>query len=146
MHVGRQRLGTTALPATAQGVRGLLKALKQNGLVIILPDQNPGKGTGIFVPFFGIAANTPVLPARLANKTHATVISAYAERLPLGKGYHIHFAPMSADIEQNDTQLATTSMNADLERLVRGNPEQYWWGYSRFRHRPAGEPRLYQKD
>jgi KDO2-lipid IV(A) lauroyltransferase len=146
MREGRQRFGTKALPATGQGVRGLLKALKQNGLVIILPDQNPGKGTGIFAPFFGIAANTPVLPARLAHKTHAAVISAYAERLPLGKGYHIHFGPMSADIDQVDTVLATTSMNADLEQLVRKKPEQYWWGYSRFRRRPAGEPRLYQKD
>lgn len=146
MNQGRELFGTKALPATTQGVRGLLKALKNNGLIIILPDQNPGKGTGVFAPFFNISTNTPVLPVRMAQKTGAVIISAYARRLRYGAGYHIQFDSTNLLMSDEDINVAASAMNADIEALVRRHPEQYWWGYSRFRHRPAGEAPLYDKD
>lgn len=146
MRAGRVKFGCNALPADNSGVRGLLRALKQNHVVIILPDQNPGRGTGIFAPFFGVTTNSPVLPARLAQKTGAAVVFGYAERLPHGRGFHVHFCLGNADLAQPDLLAATAGMNADLERFVRLLPEQYWWGYARFRHRPEGEARLYEKD
>jgi len=34
-------------------------------------------------------------------------------------------------------------MNKDMEALIMSKPEQYWWSYNRFRHRPEGEPDIY---
>lgn len=146
MQQGRERLGARLVPATTKGVKYLLQALHNNELVALLPDQNPSKGTGMFVPFFNIQTNTPILPVRLAQKTGATIILAYAKRLPWGGGYELFFEKVSDALYDDDMEKASTAMNHELEALISAQPRQYWWGYSRFRQRPAGEAKLYKKD
>ena len=146
MRKGREQFGAILVPATQQGIRPQLEALKNNELVMILPDQNPSKGTNMFVPFFNILTNTPVLPVRLAQKTGATIILAYAERLSWGRGFNIYFETVSDELHNEDLEQAATAMNMELEDLIKQKPKQYWWGYSRFRHRPKGEAKLYKKD
>ena len=146
MQQGRERLGAHLVPATNKGVKHLLQALHNNELIAILPDQNPSKGTGVFVPFFNVQTNTPTLPVRLAKKTNATIILAYAERLSWGRGYELHFEKVNDDLYDGDLEKAAAAMNRELENLISNKPQQYWWGYSRFRSRPEGEARLYKKD
>jgi KDO2-lipid IV(A) lauroyltransferase len=146
MTEGRQRLGAHLVPATNKGVKHLLQALNKNELIAVLPDQNPSKGMQMFVPFFNVMTNTPVLPVRLAQKTGATIILAYAERLPRGQGYNLFFESVSDELCNENLELATKAMNKELEDLIREKPQQYWWGYSRFRQRPEGEAKLYNKD
>lgn len=146
MRQGREQFGATLVPATQQGIRPQLQALKNNELVMILPDQNPSKGTNMFVPFFGVSTNTPVLPVRLAQKTGASIILAYAERLKFGRGFNIYFESVSNELYNEDLEQATAAMNKELEDLIKVKPKQYWWGYSRFRQRPKGEAKLYKKD
>ena len=145
MRKGREQFGAQLVPATQQGIRPQLAALKNNELVMILPDQNPSKGIPLFVPFFGIQTNTPVLPIRLTQKTNATIILAYAERLSWGRGYTLHFEKVDDALYNGNTEIAVTAMNKELENLIRKKPQQYWWGYSRFRSRPKGEAKLYKK-
>lgn len=116
-------------PADISGVKKLLKALKAGEAVGMLPDQAPKAGEGEWVPFFGKPAYTMTLAARLAQ-TGATVLFAYAERLHYGAGYHLKlFAPTEA--------LETpTAINREIERLVRLCPEQYLWGYNRYKGKP----------
>lgn len=140
---GRERLGAKLVPVDAGGVRALYQALGRGELVGMLPDQEPGAGNGVFAPWFGIQANTMVLLSRLAIKTGAPVIFGYAERLPRGRGYHLHFVPAPPDINRAPLERSVASMNSMVETLVRQRPEQYQWGYKRFRTRPAGEPTMY---
>lgn len=146
MFKSRGKFGAHALPADTNSVRGLMKAIKQNHIIFILPDQNPGKGSGVFADFYHFPALTPVLPVRLASRTSAKVLFAYAERLPYAAGFCLHIEEAGSNLSQENTELACGAMNKDLERLINGLPQQYWWGYSRYRHRPEGEPPLYQKD
>lgn len=136
MHQGRERAGATLVPTDARGVRALYKALDRGGLVAILPDQDPGSVGGVFAPFFGIQANTMTLLSRLAAKTGATVLMAYAERLPRGKGYRLHFEATEDTLADSDAVLATTSLNKAVEHCVMGHPAQYQWSYKRFKKRP----------
>lgn len=117
-------------PADVSGVKKLLKALKAGEAVGMLPDQAPKEGEGVWAPFFGRPAYTMTLAARLAQ-TGATVVLAYAERLHYGAGYHLRlFAPVGP--------LATPAdVNREIERLVMQCPEQYLWGYNRYK-KPAG--------
>ncbi|NNF96136.1 MAG: hypothetical protein HKM94_04315, partial [Halobacteria archaeon] len=140
---GRERFGAHLVPSTNQGLRDLLRTLQKGGIIGTLPDQNPGAGTGVFVPFFGIITYTPVFAARLASRTGATVVNIWAERLARGKGFRIRFYPASETIHDPDIKAASASMNHDLESLVREKPEQYWWSYNRFRTRPEGETPIY---
>jgi KDO2-lipid IV(A) lauroyltransferase len=143
---GRMHLGMQLAPTDAGGVRTLLAALKRGELIGILPDQDPDEGgAGIFVPFFGIQARTMTLLPKLAAKSGATVLVAYAERLSWGRGYAIRFHACDEAIRDKDQEVAAAAMNRAVEVAVKECPDQYQWSYKRFRHRPNREPSLYRK-
>lgn len=140
----RTRFGAGLAPTSPKGIKILYQVLARNEMVGILPDQDPGRGgAGEFAPFFAISANTMSLLPRLTQKTGAAVIFAFARRLPAGQGYHIHFLAAPPEIGGDDLHRAVTGLNAGVEACVRQVPEQYQWGYKRFRTRPAGEKKLY---
>jgi KDO2-lipid IV(A) lauroyltransferase len=125
-------------PADLSGVRRLLKALKSGEAVGMLPDQVPGNGEGAWLPFFGRPAYTMTLAARLAQSVPggATVLLAYGERLHYGAGFHLKLFPLSAPLA-GDLMQRATQLNGELETLIRQCPEQYLWGYNRYKV-PAG--------
>ena len=126
-------------PADLSGVRRLLTALKKGEAVGMLPDQVPGKGEGAWVPFFGRPAYTMTLAARLAE-TGAAVLLVYAERLHYGAGFHFKVFPLSAPLAGDLTQ-RTAQLNREIEGLIRLCPQQYLWGYNRYKEpRGAGAP------
>ncbi len=124
-------------PADLSGVRSLLKALKNGEAVGMLPDQVPGSGEGVWVPFFGRPAYTMTLAPRLAD-TGATVLLAYAERLPGGRGYHLKLFPLAEPLAGSAEDKAA-QLNRALEGLIRQCPGQYAWAYNRYK-RPRGAP------
>lgn len=139
----RERLGAKLVPVDAGGVRALYLGLARGELVGILPDQDPGPGNGVFAPLFGVQANTMALMSRLAIKSGAAVVFCYAERLSRGLGYHLHFIPTPPAINHAPVERSVAIMNDMVEQLVRQRPEQYQWGYKRFRTRPEGEAKIY---
>lgn len=139
----RERFGAKLVPTNAKGVRALYQALANNEIVAILPDQDPRDSGGCFAPFFGIQTNTMTLLSRLINKSHATVLCCYAERLPQGRGFAIHFEPAPEELYATDLQTSVAALNRMVEQSVRRLPAQYQWGYKRFRTRPAGERDFY---
>ncbi len=140
----RQRLGAHLEPADQSGVRALMAALRRRELAGLLPDQDPNVG-GAFVTHFGQLTNTPVLLARLAHKGKVPVILCFAERLPWGQGYCIHFEQVAPGVADPDAQVGTQVLSDAVEALIRRYPEQYFWNYQRFRRRPPGEPRIYPR-
>ncbi len=133
--------------AEGAGVRSLYRRLAAGGMVGILPDQQPRQGEGEFAPFFGIEALTMVLVPRLAERTGATVLFAFAERLPRGAGYRIHVQAAPDDIASVDLRIACTALNSGVERCVRIAPLQYQWNYKRYSISPPGpKRRLYASD
>ncbi len=144
IRAGRERFGARLVPTDAAGVRALYGALKAGEMVCILPDQVPSAGQGVFAPFFGIPAKTMTLLPRLARRFDSRVIFCYAERLPKGGGFHIHFLPAPEGIDAHDPVTAAAALNRGVEQCVRALPEQYQWSYKRFRRQPPGEPKFYR--
>jgi KDO2-lipid IV(A) lauroyltransferase len=140
----RERFGGKVVPTNAGGVRALYQALAQNELVGILPDQDP-RDSGRFAPFFGIPASTITLLSRLVHKSHATALCAYAERLPRGRGFAIHFIPAPAELYEKEMDVSLAALNHMVEQAIRHIPAQYQWGYKRFLTRPAGEKSIYKR-
>ncbi|MGH8041865.1 MAG: lipid A biosynthesis acyltransferase [Rudaea sp.] len=122
----------------AAGVRTLFKRLRDGGVVGILPDQQPKSGEGQFAPFFGTPALTMVLLSRLAQRTGAQVLFAFAERLPRGAGFRIHIRPAPDGIADADLSTAVAALNQGVEECVALAPEQYQWAYKRYSIRPKG--------
>ena len=126
VEAGRSRGHVKLAPTNLSGVRSLLRALKNGEAVGILPDQVPPPNEGEWAQFFGNPAYTMTLAGKLAESTGATVLMAFGERLPWGRGYVIHIAPLSqAPTPQH--------INDSIEALVRRRPEQYLWSYRRFK-------------
>ena len=138
MQAGRIRGGGSTASADASGVRALLKTLKTGGNIIMLPDQVPGHGDGVWADFFGRPAYTMTLLPRLAEATGAVVLFFFAERLPDGQGYHVRIEAMREPFSP-EKNIAARQLNAMVETLINRAPSQYLWGYNRYKH-PAGAP------
>lgn len=129
VETGRESPGVRPVPASAAGVRGLLRALKRGEAIGVLPDQVPSDGDGVWVPFFGRAAYTMTLPQRLARLTGAAVLMACGERLPAGAGWRVRF-------ESLDGEPTPEVVNRAMEGMIRRLPDQYFWGYNRYKGPP----------
>ena len=135
IETGRARKQLHIAAADLGGVRALLKALKKGGAVGLLPDQAPKVGEGRWAGFFGKPAYTMTLAARL-SECGCAVIMIWAERLPGGAGYHLHLQAPTQPL-CGDTETRTQQINHEIETLIRQCPEQYLWGYNRYK-RPRG--------
>jgi KDO2-lipid IV(A) lauroyltransferase len=128
----RGKLAPEQVRADGAGVRTLYKRLAAGRAVGILPDQKPRQGEGQFAPFFGRTALTMVLLPRLAARTGATVLFAFAERLPRGTGYCIHIRAAPPAIADSDPLPACTALNRGVQECVELAFAQYQWRYRRY--------------
>lgn len=130
MRAGRARDGVRLALADLSGVREIYAALKRREAVGFLPDQVPGVGEGEWAEFFGRPAYTATLAGRLASREDVACFLAYARRLPRGAGYDIVLRPLP---EKLGDESPARRINSALEALVRECPEQYLWGYNRYK-------------
>jgi KDO2-lipid IV(A) lauroyltransferase len=137
----RTRFGMRVVPASHAAVRELLLALRRAETVVVLPDQEPARGSGRFAPFFGAPAWTPVLPHALVQSTDCAVLLGWCLRVP--RGFEIGFEVLAPAFRAANIEAALTAMNHAIERRVRAAPAQYQWEYKRFRTRPPGAPPVY---
>ena len=130
---GRVKNGNnlSLLPTNPYGIKRLVMALRQNGMVWISPDHNPDSVSSIDVPFFNLQTPTSILTAKLIKQMQPTVLIAQAIRIE--DKFNIIFnepsTPLVGDLEQ-----ITTAVNANLEQCIKQNITQYQWHYDRFRH------------
>jgi Kdo2-lipid IVA lauroyltransferase/acyltransferase len=129
MRGGRERGLARLASADVGGVRLLYKALKRGEAIGLLPDQVPSQGEGEWVNFFSRPAYTMTLSGRLAESSGATVLLAYAERLPRGQGYVIRIEPLALDFARP----VPLQINMALERVIAISPAQYLWSYNRYK-------------
>jgi len=134
----RQRFGADLVPANISGVRAVRSSLKENQMVGILPDQDPGESGSVRAPFFGYSARTMVLVSRLASNSKCKVVFLAAERLSRGEGYRLHYLPADPNIASADDMVAASALNAGVENVIKIAPAQYQWSYKRFGGRIAG--------
>ncbi|HLT98125.1 MAG TPA: lysophospholipid acyltransferase family protein [Burkholderiaceae bacterium] len=140
MEQARNIPGLRAVPATTQGVREFVRALKRGEAVGMLPDQVPGAGDGVWAPFFGRPALTMTLAGKLARQTGVAVIMLAGERLPRGKGWRMHFLRLPEPLPDDPVALASL-INTSMEALIKRFPEQYLWSYNRYKI-PSDAPPL----
>ena len=126
----RRQQRSRMVPATAAGVRELVRAVRRDGAVGILPDQAPTEG-GVWANFFGHPALTVGFPGRLRP---ARVLMAWAERRADGR-FDLHFKLVQLPREP---EAWAAACNREIEQIVARQPEQYQWEYRRFKRQPEG--------
>ncbi len=135
----RDRDAMRAVPPTLGGLRAMLRALQARQAVGLLPDQVPSAGEGRWAPFFGEPAYTMTLPERLARQTGARVVVAVCERVARPGGWRLR-------LESMPERPSPEALNERMQQCIVRLPEQYLWGYNRYRRpraaqRPAREPK-----
>ncbi len=119
----------------------MLKMLKNNGILGILPDQDVDKINGIFIPFFGREAYTPTAPVAFALASKADIVPAFIVR-EKDRFRLIIEEPIKVEkTEDKETDLKryTVQWNEVLERYIRKYPSQWVWMHRRWRTRPKTE-------
>lgn len=129
----RARPALATAPASIGGVRQMMRALKRGEAVGLLPDQVPPEGMGVWAGFFGAPAYTMTLAARLAQQSGAPIVLAWCERLPAGRGFHLRLSRLAEPLPPRDEQAQAEIINRAMESLIRQCPQQYLWGYNRYK-------------
>lgn len=143
----RRRFGTETIARGGAGAaRQLLAAFREGGALGMLIDQDT-RVEGVWVPFFGRPAYTPVGAAKIALRTprgsrrqgpgtSVAVIPSFIERLADGR----HRARFHPPLELPDDPVeATARMTWAIEEQVRRVPEQWVWMHRRWRRQPPPE-------
>ena len=139
----RMRFGAPLLVTRSQGLRPVLRALKQLKPFYFLPDMDLGARDAVFVPFFNVPAATITGLSRMARLARAVVVPAVTRQLPGAEGYELRFYPAWENFPSGDLAVDTRRMNEFIEARVRERPEQYYWLHKRFKTRPPGEEKIY---
>ena len=140
---GLNRSGFATLIEKSEGLKPVIRAMREGEPLCYLPDQDQGRANSVFVPFFGVQAATLNLLGKLAKTTNAVVIPCFARQLSFGRGYEVIFKEPLQDFPVGDEAQDATRMNQIIEEAVREMPDQYFWVHKRFKTRPPGEPDFY---
>ena len=137
----RQRFNNATLITRQQGLRPVLKALREKRAFYYLPDMDFGAKDAVFVDFFGVKTATVTALSRLAEITGAKIIPLVTRQT--ADGYEARFYPAWDDFPTGNAEADARRLNAFLEERILEMPDQYFWVHKRFKTRPLGEPSLY---
>lgn len=143
---GRERFRPVRIFTRQEGIKPIIRAMREGLPFFMLPDLDFGMQDAEFVPFFGIQAATLTAPARMAAATRAKIIPVIATFLPDYKGWQVRFYPEWENFPGPDILAATRRVNAFIEERVLEAPAEYFWTHKRFKTRPPGEPSLYKRN
>lgn len=139
----RARFRNQRLYSRQQGLRSILKGMREGKPFIYPPDQDQGVKDGAFIPFFGVPAATMTSVPRIAQMTGAKVVPSITRVLAGGEGYVLTFYPAWENYPSGDDIADARRMNEFIEQRILEMPEQYFWLHKRFKTRPEGEAKFY---
>ena len=138
---GRARFNDALVMSKRDGLRRVVKALRDGLPFIYASDMDFGPRDAEFVPFFGVPAATAAALPRLAAMTNARVVPLVSHLTP--DGYLSEILPAWENFPGPDPVADVRRFNAFVESQVLRMRSQYYWVHKRFKTRPPGEPSVY---
>ena len=134
----RERYGQQILDKNGDFER-IQDVLAANGVLATLGDQDAGP-RGLFVDFFGRPASTHKAVALLALEYGVPMLVIGVRKLP----GDIRYQAVAEDVilpeeyagQPGAVRDLTQRFTSALERIVRRDPEQYFWLHRRWKHEP----------
>jgi KDO2-lipid IV(A) lauroyltransferase len=129
MKEGREEDNIVPVPTNRNGVMTLVKKLRANGLVGILPDSVASSGDGVWVKFFDQPVFATTLAAKMVlfPKSRAFIVGSRRVK----GGFNLEFIPFQTI--STDVVEVVQEIYQVIERLVLEAPTEYYWSYDRFR-------------
>ena len=138
----RNRFGGKSIERQSR-LRDLIREIQTGNFIFIAPDIYLDPRDSVFVPFFGIQTYTITSVSRLAKLSGAEVCLMTTTLNPDRKAYTCNISAPLPNLPTDDVEADTASLNKYIEDLVRERPAEYYWVHKRFKHRPPGEPSIY---
>jgi KDO2-lipid IV(A) lauroyltransferase len=123
--------------------REILRTLRHGKPVAFLIDQDVAGVNGVFVPFFGRLAHTPLGPAALAVRTGAPIVMGFVAWDGLTRHRAWALPPLTprSDLPSDEAALELTARMTRLgEEEVRRRPDHWVWMHRRWETRPEDHP------
>ena len=117
----------------------VMNFLKKGKACLYAPDQDYGFKNSIFVNFFGYKALTVKFPYIAVRRTNCDVYLFSMEKK--NRKYFANFKKLDVFGKNLEEDLKT--INFEIEKFVRKNPDNYLWSHRRFKNRPEGEESFY---
>ena len=135
----RGRMGTKFIKPRNSSYE-ILKALKDNGVVIFVQDQFMGPPVGAKTTFFGIETGSALGLSVIARKTKSPILPIYTYRRD--DGHQVVAIEEEIPWEEKGNKEATLVhmtqvFNDRIEEMVRLHPDQWMWlhrRWKRFKH------------
>ncbi len=118
-----------------EDLREMLRVLRDNNCLAILPDQHTAVG-GVVVDFLGRPAATPAGPATLALRTGCAIVPLFGLRRPDGTvdGYILPAVELvETGNRDHDIVENTRILNEILGEQIKRYPEQWLWLHRRWK-------------
>jgi Kdo2-lipid IVA lauroyltransferase/acyltransferase len=145
----RTRYGNRQIDKTHSAMTAI-KILRGGGLLGILADVNAHPKEGVFVPFFGLEACTLSGAAMIALRSDALLFPTFCVwDAAAGKYRIIHgkaLEPLRTGDRKRDVIETTAAYTAEIERIIRMHPDQWMWIHKRWKTRPPGEAKIYDRN
>ena len=141
MRRGRERFGNVRAYSRAEGLKPVVRALRDKVLLYLLPDMDLGPHESVFVPFYGVPTATVPSLSRFARLGHARVVPVVSRLTDFGYAVQVH--PAWDHYPTADATADAALMNQRLQGYIDAMPDQYYWVHKRFKTRPPGAPPLY---
>jgi|TARA_B100001250_G_scaffold328246_1_gene292718 KDO2-lipid IV(A) lauroyltransferase len=130
---GRTRFAKDQIPKNS--IRSMLKALKNNEVVVYLADHVYKGSNSELIPFFGEPALTNTATTKIAKISKAKILPYFIRRSD-DDDYIVDIYPELENFPSEDHIKDTSRLVNQLEQHIRISPDQYVWNYKRFRGRP----------
>jgi tetraacyldisaccharide 4'-kinase len=118
-----------------KAARVLLRALAENGVIVLLPDQAVLPREGVLAPFLRRPAWTTPAPAKMALRAGSTIVFGFC--IPDGLRHRLEFEePIQADLlteTERDPVELTRRINDIISRRIDARPDLWLWMHDRWK-------------
>lgn len=125
----REHHGLEAVLRNSSSMRGVIPKLEAGKVLALLPDLQ-AKKESVRVPFLGGEANIARGMAVFAREAGVPILPAYVVRVGWARHRWTGLEPVRPDPaleKEADVRRMTERVMAQLDRVIRENPEQYFW-------------------
>ncbi|MEI6896604.1 MAG: lauroyl-Kdo(2)-lipid IV(A) myristoyltransferase [Psychromonas sp.] len=137
-------MGKGALYHRSEGLKPIIKSLRDNTHFYYLPDEDHGRNDSVFTDFYGTQKATLPIIGRLAKLGRAVVIPFYTSYNQETAKFDVIFHAPLTDIPTGDPLKDTQIMNKAIEKLIDEDRSQYMWSLTLLRTRPEKGDKIYK--
>jgi len=127
-----------------EGLKPAIKSLRDKVHFYYLPDEDHGRDSSLFVPFFGTQKATLPITGRLAKLGRAAIIPTYTSyNDKTGQIDVICHAPLE-NFPTKDEVADTETISKATEQIINENRSQYMWTLKLLKTRPEEGLKIYK--